>query len=1046
MHFRKLVLMLGVMSLSKAAFGLGLGDIELNSSLNQPLDAHIALEDMGELGSDQIKVQLGSQEDFDRAGIERSFFYSQLRFNVVGVDSDDPFIAVTSRDPVREPFLSFIVDVRWTSGRVLREYTLLLDLPAFSDDAAAPVEASVTPIRSRTTQVSDSAGSGSQSTGSSQRASLGEGEYRVQANDTLWEIARDYQAGGVSIHQTMVAIQRANPDAFINNNINLLREGQVLRVPATDEIRSLSRQQAVSQVAQQNRDWSGDTMGAPLDASGRTSQVSSNQGEVAGRVKLSAPGTTADSGASQGGGYGDNDGGALARELAATEEELERTKGENSELRSRVGDLEEQIETMERLLEVSNEQLRALELSANQQQDESQADTSAADAANDEAELESEPQIAATDTVDSAEQAPEPEEQQAEPEEKSKPVNNASTVVRRAPEPSFMDKLMANIHWIGLALLALIVGLLVFLRKRSSAQEPEEEFTSEPDDGAFMEPDAGDLEADEEPQPFAEEDPEVAQSDDEVSAEAETGDVVGEADIYIAYGKYDQAEEMLKKGLEKDPDSLAIKLKLLEVYAESENLEAFDEYYGQVLASGDEDAIARASDLRSHFAGAPAYVAGGTVAAAGAVAAEAGSDLLDNDESSTDATEETFEFDLQTNDLEPGAEQTAEQEDDFSFDLDGADDLTLDDLEIDDTASSSDTAESDEPAEEFSLDDELTLDEGLDFEFADDESVDQSDAGEESVPDEADLQGSETRYDLSFDEELEPATDDQNFDFDLELDDDSTSEPAQEESLDVEAQSPQEGIDELELDAISDGDDDQAVSLDDEKPLLDEDLDLSFDESFEPEDEPAPSYDEPEPYGPTGDFQAAEVDDSDDVPTLDLTDDEDDFDLEKSMDDVDLEALDREMSELDAPELDAIDTSEAESPEASEPDAQVSDAETAEPESFDVDDDDAFDLALGDVDSDPDTSLDLDEQDEPKQSDYELDDLPTPESVNEADDDDDLDFLADSDEVATKLDLARAYIDMGDMDGARDILAEVTEEGDDSQKQEAKDLLDKVDS
>ncbi|MCP8898859.1 FimV/HubP family polar landmark protein [Gilvimarinus xylanilyticus] len=1043
MHFRKLVLMLGVMSLSKAAFGLGLGDIELNSSLNQPLDAHIALEDMGELGSDQIKVQLGSQEDFDRAGIERSFFYSQLRFNVVGVDSDDPFIAVTSRDPVREPFLSFIVDVRWTSGRVLREYTLLLDLPAFSDDAAAPVEASVTPIRSRTTQVSDSAGSGSQSSGRSQPASLGEGEYRVQANDTLWEIARDFQAGGVSIHQTMVAIQRANPDAFINNNINLLREGQVLRVPATDEIRSLSRQQAVSQVAQQNRDWSGDTMGAPLDASGRDSQVSSNQGEVAGRVKLSAPGTTADSGASQGGGYGENDGGALARELAATEEELERTKGENSELRSRVGDLEEQIETMERLLEVSNEQLRALELSANQQQDEAQAETPAA--ANDEAESESEPQVAATDTVESAEQAPAAEEQPAEPEEKSKPVNNASTVVRRAPEPSFMDKLMANIHWIGLALLALIVGLLVFLRKRSSAQEPEEEFSSEPDDSAFMEPDASDLEADEEPQAFAEDDLEATQADDEVSAEAETGDVVGEADIYIAYGKYDQAEEMLKKGLEKDPESLAIKLKLLEVYAESENLEAFDEYYGQVLASGDEDAIARAADLRSQFSGAPAYVAGGTVAAAGAVAAEAGSDLLDSHEPEAE-TEDVYDLEAQTNDLELEADQTAEQEDDFSFDLDGSDELTLDDLEIDDTAADAGATQPEESNEEFSLDDELTLDEGLDFDFADDESADKLDADDKAVTEEDDLQGSETRYDLSFDEELEPAADDQDFDFDLELEDDNAAESVQEESLDVNTDLPKDSADELELDAISDGDEEQTVSLGDEKPLLDEDLDFSFDESFEPEDEPAPRYDEPEPYGPTGESQAAEVDDSDDVPTLDLTDDEDDFDLEKSMDDVDLEALDREMSDLDAPELDAIETSEAESPEASEPDAQASDAETAEPESFDVDDDDAFDLALGDVDSDPDTSLDLDEQDEQKQSDYELDDLPTPESVNEADDDEDLDFLADSDEVATKLDLARAYIDMGDMDGARDILAEVTEEGDDSQKQEAKDLLDKVDS
>ena len=1035
MHLRKLVLLLGVLSLvvSRSVLALGLGDITLNSSLNQPLDAHIRLLDVGDLGADQIVVKLGSQEDFDRVGLERSFFYSQLRFNVITDSAKGPFIAVTSRDPVREPFLSFIVEVRWTSGRLLREYTVLLDLPTFAEDGAQPVQATATPVRSSTTPVKSEPVRPAQEPGAVSAQTSGGGEQYgpVKANDTLWEIARDYRPGRVSIQQTMLAIQRANPEAFINNNINLLRKGQVLRIPSEQEIRSVTTRQAISEVAQQNREWSGNAMGAQLDASGRGGSVNRSSEGVSGRVKLAAPGTTGDSGSAQGGGYGSSNGGATARELAEAEEELERTKSENSDLRSRVSDLEGQIETMERLLEVSNEQLRALELAANDP--EATAADGGTDSAQQGSQSETGEQAPASPTADE-ETDPVAEETQeaAEEPEPAEPAREVNRVVRSAPEPTLMDKVMDNILWIALAVIGLIVAVFVALRRRSGSQE-QEEFTSEFDGDVFAEPETDDAKEEEDTTALdLDDDFESEFADaDEGPAEAETGDVVSEADIYIAYGKYDQAEEMLLKGLEKEPGSMAIKLKLLELYAESGDLSAFDERYGDVLASGDESAIARARDLRAQFSDAPEYVAAaGAAAAAAAVATQ-----------NRAQDDEVFELDL-----EPASQADDE---DFTLELDdGGDELTLDDLDIEPESSQ----------QSNDADDELTLEDDFDFDLSDDDESTESSA----ATDEVDLEGSHSRYDLSFDERADSGgEDDELLDFDLELDDEETAPKADEPStsaddelslddlsltldepetaeaptLELEPEKTDESSEDdfdfdLEsLDEAPSAEKDKAedageVALNDEAPLLDEDLDFSFEESTGEDDEPEleTAYSEPEPYAPSAAPSGA--DEEPEPPTLDLAeDDADDFDLDQAMGDLDLEALDREMADLDAPEPEPLAQPESEAPQAKPQTDAGADA-------FDVSEDDTFDEALEGVDD----SL-------------ELDDLPSPESVNEpGDDDEDLDFLADADEVATKLDLARAYIDMGDMDGARDILSEVTEEGNEQQRQDAQALLEKVDS
>ncbi|WP_041523497.1 FimV/HubP family polar landmark protein [Gilvimarinus agarilyticus] len=1037
MHLRKLVILLGVLSLlvSRSVLALGLGDISLNSSLNQPLDAHIGLRDLGDLSAEQIVIKLGSEEDFEKVGLERSFFYTQLRFNVVTDGPNGPFVAVTSRDPVREPYLSFVVDMRWTSGRVMREYTLLLDLPTFSGETAAPVQGSVTPIASSSQPAKSEPVRQRTDSGAVSADNAGGDVYGpVKASDTLWEIARDYRPGSASIHQTMLAIQQANPDAFIRNNINLLRKGQVLRIPSETEIRNLNNRQAVNRVAEQNREWSGDAMGAQLDGSGRTNADRSAPSEVSGRVRLASGSNEAADTSNAGAGSAGTE--ELSRELTDAKDELARTRGENSELRSRVGDLEEQIETMERLLAVSNEQMRALELAAQQEEGADDSAASVADAkpaGTDNAEPAKNPmagvepgsveQDVKPETAakpDAETPATKPDATAAKPEVE-KPVRNTSKVVRRAPEPTLMDKLMNNLLWIVLALVVIVLLVVVALRKRGSKAGEDEDFTSDYDEPIAYEDAESEAEFE---QTDAELEQELAdeqllsESDDaETSIEAETGDVVGEADIYIALGKYDQAEEMLLAGLEREPGSMAINLKLLELYGESNNLEAFDARLANVFEQGDEDSIARAKSLREqHFAGAAEFVTPAVVA--GAAVATSTDDLGEDDFAQT--------FDL-NDESEIADNQELDLDDNFDFDLS----------------------------------DELS-------EGASDESLGSTDYEAPTASDELELDESSSSYDLSFDSDTEE--DALEFDLDLDLDDDNDAGEADDSlSLDLDHETdkpdaaddlelslddlepmapedvaPPQQLDsdeladlEFDLDAISDdsgqADSEGGVSLTDEKPLLDEDFSFDTPLDLEPEEDEAPVYGEPEPYSPSADGEPrvsvaldgeASPDLEADVPTLDLAeDDADDFDLDKAMDDFDLESMDADMADLD----DADDAEDGES-------FDVGGAEQA-PEAFDADEDEAFAQALGGLGDDESAPEDVQNTDDLS----ELDD--------DGDlDDEDLDFLTDSDEVTTKLDLARAYIDMGDLDGARDILAEVAEEGNDEQKAEANSLLEKAQS
>ena len=237
-----------------SVWAVGFGELELDSFLNEPLDARIALLDVDDLLPTQVLVKLASEEEFERVGAERTFLLMGLSFQVVIDSEGESYVALSSKELIREPILDFILEVKWPDGRLLRDYTVLLDPPRFDDGVLVPTEGANEALLSN-----DAPGTGVPSLASvgvdDGKPNTAGSNYRVQPNDTLWKIAQRAQLPGASVQATMLEIQRQNPDAFINNNINLLKAGQVLYLPTEIDASLSDREVVTATIRRQNEDW-----------------------------------------------------------------------------------------------------------------------------------------------------------------------------------------------------------------------------------------------------------------------------------------------------------------------------------------------------------------------------------------------------------------------------------------------------------------------------------------------------------------------------------------------------------------------------------------------------------------------------------------------------------------------------------------------------------------------------------------------------------------------------------------------------------------------
>ncbi len=593
--------------LPQGALALGLGSVELRSALNQPLQAEIPLTDISAEELASVRVRAASLEAFERYGLERTALISDLSFDVTRDGAGRPIVRVRSSRPVREPFLTFLVEATWNRGRLLREYTVLLDPPDFmpEPERAEPVAAPRTGTGQdeRAGRVAPRAAPEPETrpapreTAPPPRRRADDGLYVVQRNETLWGVAQAVRPEqGLTTNQIMVALFEANPDAF-DGNINRLRAGAELRVPSADQIRATSAGEATAAVQRQHEAWRD---APPATAAAREE-----------RLRLVPPDE------------------APAADAAPTREPRERTdpaatarvrelERESGELRDEVSTLASELDDTRRLLELRDEEMAALREQLQALQAASPDAPPVEDApdavpgvdlerdeifVDDEPREDDDPAVAATDP------APTPTEPVTEPEPAAPTATDPAPVVTT---PTLAERalgwLAAPALWIALGLLVVAAAGLLWVRRRRQAAVADDwdALADDVDDaGADVAADA-DL-------PTAEtardgragaaaggaaagagaaaaaasgiaatrhDAPDAAEvgrsaAGGVVAAEVDEGDPLAEADFHMAYGLYDQAADLLADAVADHPERSDLRLKLAEVYFVWGNQEGF---------------------------------------------------------------------------------------------------------------------------------------------------------------------------------------------------------------------------------------------------------------------------------------------------------------------------------------------------------------------------------------------------------------------------------------------------------------------------------------
>ena len=817
-----LTLVIGLTIVSQSTFSLGMGNIQVYSSLDEQLRSTIELTSGSDENLEGLSVKLASTEDYKKVGLDKSFVPSNIK---VSLSDDDPnIINVTSNGPVSEPIVSVLLDVNWNNGRILREFTILLDpavydvntpdsqvnnvvVEAIQDDSSYDADSVVDEeettnkvytnedvsqyARDTSTETTETVEAEVMDEEDSYTAESYASEVYVNAGDTLWRIANQNKLGGLSTNQMMIAIYNNNSAAFIDNNINRLIKGSKLSMPSMAEAEAISYAEALAEVRSHNQSWSA-----------QDSDYSSYQTEDSYDDDYQDDTSSLDYGVQLSGGDSDgSDSGQTNAEATGDDsgqlsaEDEYNQASENEDLQERITELEDIVEQQQAAIEITDDSMSNLESQLSEVNDDTAVDDESLAAVTDEMtddvwdtsiddgsddlsdnsvaeSLTDETML--TDDMDDVDESTAVDDgtetaMTDSVEDNAKDSSTgavAKTTVKTKQEESFIDQsinwVMANLMWVLIGLGALVLLLVVPRFLRSS--EVEEDETSFLDD--------------------------IKQRNREKAEAAEVDEDAAETKMNNPLGSEDHTDTAAHEALEDDPFDSDTDDE--DVLAELDKSITFDE------TDQDEDS-------------------------------EDDDDLFDNDDNEP---VDSDDFDLDgflNDDLDDDMSVTADhsdtmkqaqvepesESDEFDVDLDDLDDLDLDE----DDANKAEANEISEISEEIAADDMDDFD--LDDEFGD---LDLDDIEEEQAPSD-----DQVVEETSEDDDLD-LDDDFDFDLDEELDNLETDEVSEEnQSVNKKDESSVTDDSEDDFDDLLDLSDEEDETFDiDTGDEMDEEIDLGL--------------------------------------------------------------------------------------------------------------------------------------------------------------------------------------------------------------------------
>jgi pilus assembly protein FimV len=586
----------------------GLGRITVFSGLGQPLRAELEIAaNKEELAG--MAARLAPSDVFSQAGIDYAAALRDLRFSVEKRSNGQAVVKVTSVRPINEPFLDFLVELNWPNGRLVREYTFLLDPPEIATKtSAAPVsmvEAKVVETLRGRDKVSrqtpspaapapapaprkESAPAPVPKVAAEAAKGNTAGTHVVKAGETLRKIASENQYQGVSLEQMLIGLYQNNPDAFSGKNINRLKSGAILGIPEKAAVEAVSEAEAKKVYLAHASDWNayrqklaGAAAKAPVKEES-AGQVST--GKITAKVEEKA--TPAEQAKDQ---VKVSRTEAAGKSGAASEADRIAKDKALQEAQSRLVSLEKNVDELQKLLELKNKKLAEMQ----QAPAKSPEPVKAVEPAKP-VELAKPVEEVKPVEITKVPEVVKPVEE-AKPVEAPKPVEVKPAEIAQPPqtppapeveEPGFLDSLLGSPLTLfgGAGVLALLAGVFVAKRRRQQ-QEPSLETTTAPSpsslgpNSVFRMTGGQSIDTANAPVPtgdFSQTGP--------GSIDTDEVDPVAEADVYMAYGRDTQAEEILLEALQKDPQRTAIHAKLLEIYANRKSLKQFETLASELYA------------------------------------------------------------------------------------------------------------------------------------------------------------------------------------------------------------------------------------------------------------------------------------------------------------------------------------------------------------------------------------------------------------------------------------------------------------------------------